>query len=58
MPADDAATPTMTQATETKQDDVPGPLTGEAGAGFSTHEAIEEPAQAEAGCGFLDRRSH
>jgi len=52
VPAGDAATPRMTQATEIEQDDVPGPLTGETSADFWTVEAVEEPAQAEAGAGF------
>ncbi len=52
VPEDAAAAPTMTQATEIEQDDVPGPLTGETGAGVSTYEAIEEPAPSETGADF------
>jgi hypothetical protein len=52
VPDGDAPTPTMTGVTEITQDDVPRPLTAEAGAEFSTYEAIEEPAQAGAGAEF------
>ena len=53
VPAGAAATPTMTQAPEIEQDDVPGPVTAGPDADCSTLEAIENATRAEPGSAVL-----